>query len=131
MRITGIHSVVMLSDKLPRESLNTAEFCEFFNNLFDIFNFKGLSSYSCIMNIINYTQLHIYRNIYIYILNNIVLYNFNLKYYCNQYKICIFFITGIHRNHYKSALQKNTKSEEFLLSAVSILDSIRYKSDYI
>ena len=40
---SGIRSVVMLSDKLPREALNTAEFCEFFNNLFDIFNSKGLS----------------------------------------------------------------------------------------
>ena len=52
-----------------------------------------------------------------------------MKYYYNQYNICLFFITGIHHNHYKLALQKNTESEEFLLSAVSILDSIRYKSD--
>ena len=38
---SGIRSVVMLSSKLPQEAIHTAEFCEFFNCLFDIFNSKG------------------------------------------------------------------------------------------
>ena len=35
---SGLRSVIMLSNKLPKESIYTAEFCEFFNTLFDIFN---------------------------------------------------------------------------------------------
>ena len=41
---SGLRSVIMLSSKLPKEAIHTAEFCEFFNCLFDIFNSKGSDS---------------------------------------------------------------------------------------
>ena len=40
---SGLRTVVLLSDRLPKEAIHTAEFCELFNNLFDIFNSKGNS----------------------------------------------------------------------------------------
>ena len=42
---SGIRSIVLLSNKLDKESLLTADFCEFFNNLFDIFNSKKTNTY--------------------------------------------------------------------------------------
>ena len=41
---SGIRSLIMLSSKLPQEAIHTAEFCEFFNCLFDIFNSKGIDT---------------------------------------------------------------------------------------
>ena len=38
---SGIRCVVHLTGKLHQDSLHT-DFCEFFNNIFDIFNSKGL-----------------------------------------------------------------------------------------
>ena len=38
---SGIRYVAHLTNKFPREAMYTADFCEFFNNLFDIFNSKG------------------------------------------------------------------------------------------
>ena len=38
---SGIRCVAHLTNKFPREAMYTADFCEFFNNLFDIFNSKG------------------------------------------------------------------------------------------
>ena len=38
---SGIRAVVLLSNKLPKEAVYTADFCQFFNDLFDIFNSQG------------------------------------------------------------------------------------------
>ena len=40
---SGLRTVALLSDRLPKEAIYTTEFCELFNNLFDIFNSKGNS----------------------------------------------------------------------------------------
>ena len=38
---SAIRSIVILSKKLPADAIYTANFCEFFNNLFDVFNGSG------------------------------------------------------------------------------------------
>ena len=42
---SNIRTVVILSKLLPEDSLKTADFCEYFNNLFDIFNSKSNDHY--------------------------------------------------------------------------------------
>ena len=41
---SGIRTIAILTKKLSKDSLYTADFCEFFNNLFDIFNSTDLNT---------------------------------------------------------------------------------------
>ena len=41
---SGIRTIAILTKQLSKDSLYTADFCEFFNNLFDIFNSTDLNT---------------------------------------------------------------------------------------